>query len=316
MMQKISRRNLLLAGSAAALASLSGSASVAATPKRKPLRTALNLGTLHGWGGRGFNLSVEETIDVAAEAGYEGIEIWNDPIQRFVEGGGNLSDLRKRIDDHGLYVEGIVTFFQWAVDDEERRAAGIEQMKRSMDWAAQLGTDSVAATPAGVNPRIDDSRVLADRYRTILEIGDEFDVWPILEIWGAAQILNSLSDALAIAAWVDHPKVGLLLDVFHMFRGGSPFEGLSLLNGRKLVMFHVNDYPAYPPREEQRDHHRVYCGDGVAPLPMVFQTLRDIGYEGSLSVEIFNPDYWATGDPLLVARTALEKLNAVLAKLP
>jgi len=315
-MQKISRRNLLLAGSAAALASLSGSAAATVAPKRKPFRTCLNLGTLHGWGGRGFNLSVEETIDIAAEAGYEGVEIWNDPIQRFVEGGGNLSDLRKRVDDHGLFVEGIVTFFQWAINDEGRRAAGIEQMKRNMDWAAQLGTDSVAATAAGVNSRIDDSRVLADRYQTILEVGDAFGVWPILEIWGTAQILNSLSDALAIAAWVDHPKVGLLLDVFHMFRGGSPFEGLSLLNGRKLVMFHVNDYPAYPPREEQRDYHRIHCGDGIAPLPTIFQTLRDIGYEGSLSVEIFNPDYWATGDPLRVAKTSLEKLNAILAKLP
>jgi sugar phosphate isomerase/epimerase len=316
-MQKISRRNLLLAGSAAAFTSLpglalSGSTSVAATPKRPPFRSALNFGTL-----RGFNLPIEEEIDIAAKAGYQGIEPWEDRIRQFLERGGNLSDLRKRIDDHGLYVEGIVTFFQWAVEDDDRRAAGIEQMKRQMDWAVQLGTTSVAATASGIpNVRLNDFRVLGDRYQTILEIGDEFGVWPILEIWGAVQTLYSLSDALAIAAWVEHQKAGLLLDVYHMFRGGSPFEGLSLLNGRRIVMFHVNDYPAYPPREQQHDRHRVYCGDGVAPLAMIFQTLRDIGYEGSLSFEVFNPEYWATGDPLLVAKTGLEKLNAVLEKSP
>jgi sugar phosphate isomerase/epimerase len=40
--------------------------------------------------------------------------------------------------------------------------------------------------------------------------------------------------------------------------------------------------------------------------------LRNIGYEGSLSFEVFNPTYRATNDPLLVARTGLEKLDAVL----
>ena len=263
-MTKLSRRNLLLAGGAAALGSLSGSLFAEEKPKPPPFRPALNFGTLQG-----FNLSLQEEIDIAAKAGYKGIEPWEGKIRQFVEGGGNLADIRKRIDDHGLLVEGIVTFFQWAVEDDDRRAAGIEQMKRQMDWANQLGTASIAATASGItNVRIDDMRTLGDRYRAILNIGDETGVHPILEIWGSVRTLYSLSDALAIAAWSGHPKAGLLLDVYHMFRGGSPFEGLALLNGRSIVMFHVNDYPADPPRERFEDRHRVYCGDGIAPLPI------------------------------------------------
>jgi sugar phosphate isomerase/epimerase len=136
----------------------------------------------------------------------------------------------------------------------------------------------------------------------------------MLEIWGKSKTLSSLADVVAIAAWTDHPKAEFLLDVYHLFRGGSPFEGLTLLNGRKIGMFHVNDYPAGPTRETMEDRDRVYCGDGIAPLPMIFRTLRNIGYEGSLSFEVFNPAYWNTGDPLLVAKTALEKLNVVLVK--
>jgi len=307
-MTQISRRNLLLAGSVAALASFASPVSVAQAPKRTPFRTCLNLGTL-----RGFNLPIEEEVDVAAKAGYQGIEPWHDKIRQFVERGGNLADLRKRIDDHGLLVEGIVTFFQWAVDNENRRAAGIEEMKRHMDWAQQLGTTSVAATASGItDTRVTDFRLLGDRYRTILEIGDQTGVYPCLEIWGAVQSLNSVSDAIAIAAWSGHAKAGLLLDVYHMFRGGSPFEGLSLLNGKAIVMFHVNDYPADPPRERLQDMHRIYCGDGIAPWATIFKALRDVGYEGSLSFEVFNREYWATNDPLLVAKTGLEKLNAVL----
>jgi len=308
-MSTLSRRDLLFAGGAAALASLSGSGIAQETPKRTPFRPALNFGTL-----RGFNLSLEEEIDIAAKAGYSGIEPWENRIRQFLENGGKLADLRKRIDDHGLIVEGIVTFFQWAVDDDSRRAAGIEQMKREMDWAQQLGASGIAATAAGLNARYDDLRVLGDRYRTILEIGDETGVHPILEVWGSARMLSSIADVVSIAAWSGHPKSGFLLDAYHLYRGGNPFEALALLNGRRIGMFHVNDYPADPPRERLEDRHRVYCGDGIAPLPTIFKTLRAIGYEGSLSFEVFNPTYWATNDPLLVAKTGLEKLNAVLEK--
>jgi len=310
-MPTISRRCLLLTGGAAALTSVSSVlVSAQESPRRQPFRRCLNLGTLLG-----FNLSLEEEIEIAAKAGYSGIEPWLHKVEQFVAKGGNFSDLRKRMSDLGLTIEGVVTFFQWMVDDNAKRTAGIEQMKKDMDLALQLGANRVAATASGAtNVRHDDFRVLGDRYRTILEIGDKIGVVPMLEIWGKSQSLNSLADVMAITAWSDHPKAELLLDVYHLFRGGSPFEGLALLNGRKIGGFHVNDYPADPPREEQEDRHRIYCGDGIAPLPMIFQILCDIGYEGSLSFEVFNPTYWATGDPLLVAKTALEKLNEVLKK--
>jgi len=307
-MSKFSRRNLLLASGAAALASLTGTTSAAEKPKRTPFRTSLNFATLLG-----FNLPLDEEIDIAAKAGYKGIEPWEMRIQQFVEKGGNLADIRKRIDDYGLTVEGMVTFFAWAVDDEAARSAGIEQMKRAMDWANQIGSPSVAATASGItNVRVDDFRLLGDRYRALLEIGDTTGVYPILEIWGAVQSINSLADAVAIAAWSGHPKAGLLLDAYHMYRGSSPFEGLSLLNGRSVVMFHMNDYPADPPRESLADRHRIYCGDGIAPLPKIIRTLRDIGYDGAMSFEVFNPTYWETNDPFLVAKTGLEKLNAAI----
>ncbi len=308
-MTKFSRRDLLLTGAAAALASFSGSVFAAETKKLPSFRPCLNFGTLIG-----FKLSLEEEIDVAAKAGYRSIEPWMRKLEEHLAKGGKLSDIRKRIDDHGLTVEGLCAFFPWMVDDDAKRAAGIETMKKNMDWTQQIGGNRIAATAVGAtDQRLDDFRVLGDRYRTILEIGDRTGVWPLLEIWGKVKTLNSLSDALAVAAWAGHPKAEFLLDVFHLYKGGSPFEGLSLLNGKKIHAFHVHDYPADPPREKIEDRDRVYCGDGIAPLPSIFRTLRDIGFEGCLSFEVFNPTYWATNDPLLVTKTSLDKLNAVLA---
>lgn len=312
-MPKFTRRDLLLTGGVTTLTSplteiMSGSVYAQEKPTKKPFRSCLNFGTLIG-----FNLSFEEEIDVAAKAGFRSIEPWPSKIEQFLEKGGKLSDARKRINDHGLIVENLCTFYPWMVDDDSMRTNGIEQMKNNMDWAVQLGTDRIAATSIGATEvRLDDFRVLGDRYRTLLEIGDTIGVWPLLEIWGRVKTLNSLADCLAVAAWAGHPQAMLLLDVFHLYRGGSPIEGLSLVNGKKIHTFHVHDYPADPPRDKIEDNHRVYCGDGVAPLTTIFRTLRSIGFEGSLSFEVFNQTYWATNDPLLVVKTGLEKLESVI----
>ena len=108
-----------------------------------------------------------------------------------------------------------------------------------------------------------------------------------------------------------HPKACILADVYHLYRGGSDFSGLALLRGQALGVFHLNDYPASPAREQITDAQRVYPGDGVAPLGNLFRTLVDIGYDGFLSLELFNRDYWKE-DPFKVARTGLEKLKAAV----
>ena len=108
-----------------------------------------------------------------------------------------------------------------------------------------------------------------------------------------------------------YPKACLLPDVYHIYKGGSDFIGLGLLNASAVGVFHVNDYPADLPRETITDADRVYPGDGVAPLNSIFQTLREIGFRGMLSLELFNKDYWQQ-DPLTVARTGLEKTRAAV----
>jgi sugar phosphate isomerase/epimerase len=309
-MFNLSRRQLLLTGSAATIFSgtyTSSTSSFAVSEPNRPatFRYALNFGTL-----RGFKLSLEEEIDLAAKTGYDAIEPWVRELDDYQKNGGKLSDLRKRINDHGLAVAGGITFFSWIVDDDNVRTQGIEQMKQEMEWCREIGGNRIAATAAGAtNQRLDNFKILGERYRTILEIGEQQHVLPQLEIWGKSLTLGCLADAVAIAVHSGHPQAELLLDIFHLYRGGSSFDALLLLNGQRLTNFHVNDYPADPPREQAEDKDRVYPGDGVAPVKRIFRILRDIGFAGFLSLEVFNPAYWATNNPLLVAKTGLEKMK-------
>jgi len=306
--EAIVRTGLCLGAAAAgATACVSPAEGTAADSSTEPFGYCLNTGTI-----RGQKLSLPEEIEIAAKAGYRGIEPWVRSIQRYVEEGGSLADLKKRLDDLGVTVEGAIGFPRWSVDDDAQRAEGVEQLKQGMELVAQLGGTRIAAPPAGSNRAAGmDLLKIAERYRTILELGERTGVVPQLEIWGASLTLSRVGEAALVAVEAGHPDACLLLDAYHIYRGGSSFTGLGLLNGAAMHVFHVNDYPGDPPREELTDAHRVFPGDGVAPLPFIFRTLYAIGFRGMLSLELFNRDYWQQ-DPLVVARTGLEKTRAAV----
>jgi sugar phosphate isomerase/epimerase len=267
-------------------------------------RYCLNTATLQG-----YKLSATEMVDVAGKAGYQCIEPWLSLLTAYTGQGGALQDLRKRIADLGLTVESAIAFPQWIVDDPAKRAAALEQARREMDIVAQLGGRRIAAPPAGANngPNIAPA-VIVERYRALLEIGDQMGVVPELEFWGSSTTLNRLSQAVLVAVESGHPKACVLADVFHLYKGGSGFGGLRLLSSQAIQVVHMNDYPAEPPRETVADRDRVYPGDGVAPMKQILSDLRVVNPAAVLSLEVFNPAYWK-GDPLETAKTGLAKMK-------
>lgn len=262
---------------------------------------------------RGQNLDLVAEIELAAKAGYSGIEPWLRKIDQYREGGGSLSDIRKRLSDRGLRVESAIGFAQWIVDDEQKRAAGFEQAKRDMDTIRQIGGLRIAAPPAGATrePGLN-LFAAAERYAKLLELGQRMEVVPQIEVWGHSKNLSRLGETVFVATESGHPDACLLPDVYHIFKGGSDFGGLNLLSGSAIQVFHMNDYPAKPPRAEMNDSHRVFPGDGIAPLAKILGGLRAKGSPVALSLELFNRDYWKQ-EPLDVAVTGLRKMKAAVA---
>jgi sugar phosphate isomerase/epimerase len=313
----ITRRDFCKCSAAglAATASVGGpiraaaAASDAPTERRgtHPFIIGLNTSTL-----RGHKLPITQTIRIAAQCGYEAIEPWPDEIDRHIESGGTLKDLRKELEDLGLRVTGAIAFFEWSVNDNQRRARALEEAKQRIEQIGQIGGTHIAAPPAG---NVADVELLAaaERYRDLLELAQRLGmgVIPALEVWGRAARLSRLGELVHVALEARHPAACILPDVFHLYTGGSGLDGVALLNPRLLAGFHLNDYPAQPPRETIADRDRVYPGDGIAPLDKLLRDLKSIGYRGPLSIELFNPEYYRQ-DPMLVARTAFEKTRAML----
>jgi sugar phosphate isomerase/epimerase len=256
---------------------------------------------------RGQKVGIAKEIEIAAQAGFQAIEPWVEAIETYAKAGGKLEDLRRRITNAGLTIEGAIAFPEWVVDDPARRARGLEAAKRQMDLVAQLGGQRIAAPPAGATnePGLDLLKA-ADRYRALLELGDQMGVWPMLEVWGFSQNLNRLSHCAHVAIESGHPKAAALADMFHLYRAGSPWHGLRLLGAAALPVFHMNDYPAEPPREWINNSFRIMPGDGVAPTAQVLAALLTKGSRVVLSLELFSPRFWEL-DPVEVAQTGYRK---------
>jgi 2-keto-myo-inositol isomerase len=299
------RRNLIKALGMAGMASIIPPQSFSLTKNNdSPFSFCLNTSTVNG--------TLTEKIDIASDAGYDGVELWIRDIKKYTDGGKTIKDLHRYIADKGLKVENAIGFVSCFIDDEKKRLEAFKQMRVEMEIMTQLGCPRIAASPVGLKKdSMPEWFDIGKRYKALLNMGRETGVMPQLEFWGASGTLFHIGQALMIAAWANDSDARILADVYHMFRGNSGFEGLKMLNGNLIEIFHMNDYPSTISREEQKDADRVYPGDGAAPIKQILTDLKNMGGKKILSLELFNPEYWKQ-DQLMVAKTGLQKMKALV----
>ena len=263
---------------------------------------------------RGQKLSLDQQVDLVIKAGYDGIEPWIRDIQAYQDRGGSLDDLRKKLADANVKVVSAIGFAHWIVDDQAERTKGLETAKHDMALVKKLGGTHIAAPPVGA-VEIENFNLFhaAERYHALCEVGRNGGVIPQLELWGFSKTLSRLGELAFVATECGHPDACVLPDIYHIYKGGSSFTGLGMLNGKQIHCFHVNDYPADPPRSTIADKDRVHVGDGVAPVSEILRRVYNAGCRGMLSLELFNPTYWQQ-DAMEVATQGLAKVKMAVQK--
>lgn len=272
--------------------------------KETNFRFCLNTSTISGQ-----NLGLKKNIEIAARAGYDGLELWIRDIQEYLDAGNSLTGFNRYIRDTGLEVVNAIGFAPWLSDIEETSERGFSEMREEMEMLASIGCTRIAAAPAGEFEQSELNLFEAgEKYRRLLDLGRETGVTPQLEFWGSSPVLFHMGQIMMAAVVADDADVRLLPDVYHLFRGGSGFESLKMLQGNMIEVFHINDYPGDKRREEQNDADRIYPGDGAAPMNQIYADLKKMGGVKYLSLELFNRTYWQQ-DALEVAKTGLEKMK-------
>jgi sugar phosphate isomerase/epimerase len=272
----------------------------------EPFGYCLNTSTV-----RGNQLDIVKVVAAAGRAGFDAIEPWITELDAYAKAGGSLKDLGGRIADAGLTVENAIAFNSVLVDDAAQRAAALDKLKVDMDKVAQIGGTRIATVPGGRGAPPISLDNAAAYYREALELGEKTGVQPLFELWGTHPQFGPLRNGIYVTVAAGRPDASLLLDVFHIYKSGTPFTALKQINGGALHVMHINDYPQAADPATLNDGNRIYPGDGVAPFRQILRDMRDNGFRGCFSLELFNKDYWAkSADENL--KTGLDKIRAVV----
>ena len=247
-------------------------------------------------------------IELASKAGFSGVELWINDIYEFIGQGGEVSDIEKALKDNQLFVPCAIACRQWADAVGPEYQLALDEAKRRMELAARIGSPWLVATP----PReICDHGVIAERYQQLLSIGRSVGVKPTFEYIGFFKSVKSLSEAWKIVQEANDPDATLILDAFHNWNSGSTNEDLLKIPADRISHYHIDD--AHPDKQvgTQTDPDRVMIGEGQINLVSEIKTLKKIGYEGTVSLELFNADLWKK-DPLEVLKHGIDKMRELL----
>jgi 2-keto-myo-inositol isomerase len=122
--------------------------------------------------------------------------------------------------------------------------------------------------------------------------------------------VSTMEEDFAIVMAVNRENIGLVLDTFHFYAGGSSVGAIRDVDPEKIFILHVNDAEKLP-KPDLQDAHRLLPGEGVIPLAEILSSLKDIHYDGPVSLEMFRPAYWSR-PPEEIAQKGIDAIRKIL----
>jgi 2-keto-myo-inositol isomerase len=116
--------------------------------------------------------------------------------------------------------------------------------------------------------------------------------------------------AFEIIQKVDRENIGLTVDAAHFYTGGGLISEIDQLDPARIFAFHLDDLEDAP-KEAMTDGHRLLPGLGVIPLDEICAQLKNIGYDGPSSIELFRPEYWNWDPQELAFKARLAALKVL-----
>lgn len=219
-----------------------------------------------------------------------------------------MSESARRIRSAGLRVSSLCRGGYFPAASAAGRAARIDDNRRAVDEAAELGT-SVLVLVSGPAPDRDLGAARAMVLDGVAAIapyaqarGVRLAIEPLHPMFaGDRSVVVTLGQANEMVRRIGFANVGVAVDVYHVWWDPCVYEEIAAAAGR-ILGFHVSDWLVPPP-----DHlaGRGMMGDGVIELRRLRRAVEAAGYTGPIEVEIFNEQIWNTpGDEVLATAKA------------
>lgn len=264
-------------------------------------------------------MKADLTTDLRAtqSAGFDYLEIWASKLREFLKH-SSPSDLKKLFGEYGVKPLSINSIEHVTFRSKEAYELIKQECEQLSRIAAEIGCPYIVVVPGRLpNGGATRNAIIAESACVLGEMCDiaaSHGVALAFEFLGQPDCsVPTLGLAAEIVTNVSRPNLGLVIDSFHFYAGGSSVAMIEALDPRLIYIFHLNDAEDLP-REELEDCHRLLPGLGILPLAEIVAAFKRIGYDGPASVEIFRPEYWDR-DPLELARDAHTAAERVLGEL-
>lgn len=253
-------------------------------------------------------------LQAAKAAGFDYVEIWAAKLRAFLKE-KTTSELRDLFFQSGLSPLSINSIEHITFRDAQAYESIRQECEELSSIAGAIGCPCIVVVPGRLPPgEISREKVVAESVgvlNELCEIAGNHNVSLAFEFLGQPDCsVPTLDLAAEIVGKVGRDELGLVIDSFHFYAGGSTVEMIEALDPKLIQIFHINDAEDLP-REQLEDRHRLLPGLGILPLREIVSAFRRIGYDKVASVEIFRPEYWER-DPFELAREAHAAAEKVL----
>ncbi len=253
--------------------------------------------------------NLREKLDAIAKAGFYGIEIFE---QDFIADEGSPREIGNMIRDHGLQITLFQPFrdFEGLTGDLRKRA--FDRARHKFDLMTELGTDHILICSSTHPKALGGVDRAADDFAELGEIAKGYEIQVGYEALAWGLHVNDHRDAWEIVRRADHPNVGVVLDSFHTLARKIDPDTIRRIPADKISFVQLADAPLidmdllYWSR-----HFRNMPGEGDLPVTDFMRAVAATGYDGPISLEIFN-DQFRGGSPAGLARDGYRSLIALM----
>jgi sugar phosphate isomerase/epimerase len=240
-------------------------------------------------------------IRVAQESGYDAVEFYMPKLVRYLDAGYRAQELQPILGS--LRVAMINSFLHIERQEPEFRRELYRQCERLCQVAQILGCTTLQVVALNALQGEPWPEIRSKVGRSLAELADiaaPFDVRLALEPVSFTP-LRSLSLALEVLEVAGRDTVGLCLDTFHLWTGGTPWDQVAALDPRLILVAHISDVTPRRAHEWSDADRDVLPGDGILPLQEGIDAIRATGYDDLWCVEMLGAHHWEW-DPFVLAR--------------
>ena len=250
--------------------------------------------------------TLTQKMEACAAAGFDGIEVFEPDL---VTAPQSPEEIRALADRLGITLDLFQPFRDAEGVDPATFAGNLRRAEAKFRLMRRLGMDTMLVCSNVGTASVDDDHVSAAQLRELGDLAAGYGVRLAFEALAWGRYVDDYRRAWRIVELADHPAVGVCLDSFHILSRGHDPKAIEQIPGDKVFFLQLADAPTLSMDVlSWSRHHRLFPGEGSFALAEFLAHVLRTGYDGPLSLEVFNDTFRQT-DPDRTARQALRSLR-------